>query len=108
MAHLSGVSLRIHYNDLQWLPGAQRYAEIGAVPGGTSRNRAYFEQWVQIASDVDDTGEVLLYDPQTSGGLLMSVSSDRAPALTDQLVAAGEVASVIGEVIPGDGQVFVH
>jgi selenide,water dikinase len=108
MAHLSRVNLRIQFGRLQWLPGAQVFAENGAIPGGTSRNRAYFEQWVLLEANLDDVDQTLLYDPQTSGGLLMSVPGDRASALVDQLVAAGEVASVIGEVIPGDGHVIVH
>ncbi len=107
MAHLSGVNMRIQYTALHWLPGARLYGERGAFAGGLSRNRAYFEQWVHIEGRLDDVGQALLYDPQTSGGLLMSVSPDTAQALFDDLTSAGEVASIIGDVTAGDGQVLV-
>jgi selenide,water dikinase len=107
MAHLSGVNLRIQHNALQWLPGARLYGEQGAFAGGLSRNRAYFEQWVHFEGSLDAVWQALLYDPQTSGGLLMAVSSDSVRTLLDEMATAGEVASIIGDVTIGDGQVLV-
>jgi selenide,water dikinase len=107
MAHLSSVNMRIQFNALRWLPGARLYGEQGALPGGLSRNRAYFEQWAHIEGSVDDVGEALLYDPQTSGGLLMAVPFDSVGLLLAELTSAGELATVIGDVSPGDGQIFI-
>jgi selenide,water dikinase len=107
MAHLSGVNLRIQYSALHWLPGARLYGEQGAFAGGLSRNRAYFEQWVHFEGIVDDVGQALLYDPQTSGGLLMAVSPGSVRTLLDEMARAGEAASIIGTVTTGDGQVLV-
>jgi hypothetical protein len=90
MAERSGVALRIGAGSVPLLPGADRYAAGGAVAGGLGRNRRYFEAHAGgIALDpaVDPTLATLLFDPQTSGGLLFTVpdedadtSSRRSPA----------------------------
>lgn len=107
MAHLSGVNLYIQYSTLHWMPGARSYGEQDIFPGGMSRNRTYFEGWIHFDKGIDDVAQQLLFDPQTSGGLLMVVAPDAAEPLRDELTSAGEIAGIIGEVSPGDGQVFV-
>ena len=107
IAHLSGVNLRIQFSQLNWLPGARAYAERDIFPGGTERNRAYFARWTHFDAGIDDIAQALLFDPQTSGGLLMTVAPQQAEALYENLVNAGEIASIIGEVSPGNGQVFI-
>jgi selenide, water dikinase len=107
MAHLSGVNLHIHHEAVQWLGGARTYAEQGIFPGGMSRNRIYFEQWVHFDNNVDDVVQQLLFDPQTSGGLLMGIEAGKAEALCDQLSKAGEIAAIIGDVRLGDGQIII-
>ncbi len=107
MAHLSGVNLHIQHKALQWLPGAREYAERHIFPGGTGRNRTYFEQWVHFDDEVDGVAQQLLFDPQTSGGLLMAIESNKAEMLCDHLTNIGEIAAVIGDVSPGDGQVII-
>jgi len=107
MAHLSGVNLHIQHKALHWLLGAREYAERDIFPGGTGRNRIYFEQWVRFDKDVDDVVQQLLFDPQTSGGLLMAIEPDKAETLCNQLTNVGEIAAIIGDVSPGDGQVII-
>jgi len=107
MAHLANADFMIHVGALNWLPGGINYAQKDIFPGGMHRNQSYFGQWVKFDSGVDEVVQGLLYDPQTSGGLLMSLPPDRAAMLADDLHAAGEMVAVIGEVIPGNGYLHV-
>jgi selenide,water dikinase len=107
MAHLSRVNLHIEYRALRWLTGARNYAEQGIFPGGLGRNRTYFEKWMQFEDDIDDISRQLMYDPQTSGGLLIAIEADKAETLCDRLTHAGEIAAIIGTVSAGDGQIII-
>jgi selenide,water dikinase len=100
----SGVGLRIQASRVPLLPGALEYAARGQQPGGLGRNRDYYSsQGVAVASDIPLDLAALLYDPQTSGGLLLSVAMDRHEALLDAFAAAGETIWVIGDVVAGRG-----
>jgi selenide, water dikinase len=107
MAHLSGVDLHLSYKTFQWLPGAQEYGANDIFPGGMGRNRDYFKQWVEFEASLSDTQQSLLFDPQTSGGLLIAVNSETAESLCSDLIAAGESAVIIGESVAGSGKITV-
>lgn len=107
MAHLGGVNFRIEYNALRWLPGARQYGQQDSFPGGMRRNRDYFEQWVRFDDSFAEYEQSLLFDPQTSGGLLMAVPPENVTALMQQLEQTGDSASLIGVVEPGDGIITV-
>ena len=77
MAAASGVTLEIDSRAVRFLPGAVEYARQGAIPGGLKNNKEFASSCVEGSSDVDD----LLYDPQTSGGLLISLPETDAAAL---------------------------
>ncbi len=82
------------------LEGALACAERGLTPGGLKRNRAYREPQVDAAEGLAPALLALLYDPQTSGGLLAAVPGAEADAVVARLRAAGvAAASVIGEVV---------
>ncbi|MBZ0303520.1 MAG: selenide, water dikinase SelD, partial [Anaerolineae bacterium] len=108
MAHLSGVDMQIEFDALPWLPGALHYGEQDIFPGGMDRNRDYFRKWIGIPHNMDEYYEKLLFDPQTSGGLLISVDSQHADSLYDEIQTAGDDAAVIGEVQAGAGMVHIH
>lgn len=72
MALASNVTLEINTAALQFLPGALDYAAQGAVPGGLKNNREFAASAVRIAIELLPEVEALLYDPQTSGGLLLA------------------------------------
>jgi selenide,water dikinase len=72
MAVASGVTLEIDVASVPFLPGALEYARAGAVPGGTKNNREFVATCVQTDRELAPEIEALLYDPQTSGGLLIS------------------------------------
>jgi selenide,water dikinase len=107
MAHLSGVNITIVYRDLPWLPGAESYAAQSIFPGGTERNMAYYSQWIMFDPGFNDNQRMLMFDPETSGGLLMAVTSSDADKLLTELTARGVTGWKIGSVTPGTGTLHV-
>jgi selenide,water dikinase len=107
MAKLSGVNFRLNLSQLALLPGAGEYARAGIFPGGMERNRDYYGAWLTIDGPIDEYQHGLLFDPQTSGGLLMAVCAQRADKLLADLQAQGEDAFVLGDVIAGSGKIEV-
>lgn len=105
LARNSGVALRFAAADLPLLAGAQSYAAAGIIPGGLTRNRDYLEQagFVRFAPGVDESLRRLLYDPQTSGGLLFALPEAEAAELRARFAAAGEPCWQVGRVEAGAG-----
>jgi selenide,water dikinase len=103
MAEQSGTALTFDSKGISWLPGALDYARGGFTPGGTQRNADYLAAHVTFAEAVSHEERLLLFDPQTSGGLLAAVT----PAALDAARAALHLASVqcfvVGSVDAGDG-----
>lgn len=91
LALASAVTIEIAAGQVQFLPGAVEYARQGAIPGGLRNNREFASCLVQGASEFDD----LLYDPQTSGGLLISISERDAAALERKYPAAYRIGRVV-------------
>ncbi len=101
MASGSGVTLRIHASAVPLLPEVMKLAEQGMLAGGGGANRAYLAEQVQIHPDVNEDTQDVLFDPQTSGGLLIAVAPEKLDELLSRLHEAGDtVACRIGEVIP--------
>ncbi len=103
MAEHSKVRLRIHSDRVPLLPGARTYAEKWLFPGGSKRNQDYFGQWVRAAPSVAEELLMLLFTPETSGGLLISLPQDKLSAVEALLQGAGQSYWAIGEVEPGSG-----
>lgn len=108
IAAASRCDLVLFAEAMQWLSGAEDHALEDVFAGGMWRNRQHYEQWVSFASGVPEHVRGLLFDPQTSGGLLMAVSADDADTLLSRLIDAGESAFVIGEARDGDGVLRVE
>jgi len=102
VATASGVCLRIDAGAVPVLPGALEYAGRGIVTGGAERNRRHFGPDVRIEGS-DPALEHVLWDPQTSGALLMAVSPDFTGELERRFGEAGEALWRIGEVVAGSG-----
>ncbi len=100
MALGSGVSIQIFSSKVALLPGAMECVRGGYVPGGLKSNRQFAEGCVESSADIPSDLLTLLYDPQTAGGLLISVSADDAGGLARDLRDAGVEAAEIGEVLP--------
>ncbi len=108
MLRASGRTAHIYANQVPLLTGALDLARAGVGPGGTERNKNYFGGFVSLAPGVEAALIELLFDPQTSGGLLLSVAVDKREAMLAALTAHGVRASVIGEVTgPSAGRVEV-
>jgi selenide,water dikinase len=103
MANLSSVNLEIEVSGFDWLPGAEAYAADWIFPGGMSNNRTHYAQWVTFAPDISEEIQSLLFNPETSGGLLIAVAPDRAEQLEADLAAGGDVPQRIGRVVDGVG-----
>jgi selenide,water dikinase len=101
MAEKSGVRLRFHLDLLPYLPGAVRYAEEWLFPGGSHKNQGFYEPYVQWAAGISDEMQLLLYTPETSGGLLVAVPSQRLEALSARFAEEGQSHWVVGEVTEG-------
>lgn len=95
MAHGSHCTMRIDAGKLPLLSQAKEMAEMGIIPAGAYRNREYLEDIVFVGSSVPLATEDLLYDPQTAGGLLISLPEREAFKLLDALDADG-TARIIG------------
>lgn len=95
MAVASGVTLALDAAAMPALPGAVAAIAAGAIPGGLNNNRSFVEGCVRVEASVEAAQLTLLYDPQTSGGLLISLSAAEAR----ELVAAVPGAVVVGEVL---------
>ena len=100
MALGSGVTLEINADRVPLIGGALDAVRVGAIPGGLLSNREFAECLVADApeSHISDDLRSLLYDPQTSGGLLISVASENAAELLGRLQGAGLPAAIIGRV----------
>ena len=108
MTRASGVRARILLSAVPILEEAWGLARAGIVPGGTQRNRAALAGAV-IWEGIDEDGQILLCDAQTSGGLLIAVPGDRLARLVQALRAGGALASeVVGEITgEGAGEITV-
>jgi selenide,water dikinase len=96
MALASDVTLEIEADLVQMLPGALEYAAAGAIPGGLRNNREFVAPCVRQERTLTPAQDALLYDPQTSGGLLMAVAPADAVGLERCCAAAYRVGQVIG------------
>ena len=99
-ARASGKSLVIQTDKLEVLPDALFYASMGLVPEGTYRNKAFNKKDVRLEEQVDETMEDLVFDPQTSGGLLVSLKREDAENVLVRLAEAGYPlkAGIVGAV----------
>jgi selenide,water dikinase len=100
MAMGSKVSIRLHAGSVPWLEGALDCVRAGFVPGGLKANREFAECAVGYESDIPEEIKTMLFDPQTAGGLLLSVAAEDARPLMDKLLDTGVPAALIGEVLP--------
>jgi len=100
MALASDVSLVLHSAKIPLLEGALDCVRAGNIPGGLNANRDFAECLVEYENGIPEEMKTILFDPQTAGGLLISVSSEDATALARALQAASVPAVEIGEVLP--------
>jgi selenide,water dikinase len=95
MALASSVTLEIEVDCIRFLPGAVEYARAGAIPGGLLNNRDFASCVVEHGREIPGEIENLLYDPQTSGGLLISLPEKDAAELTQSLEGAYRIGRAL-------------
>ena len=98
MAKASNVSIEIFSKDVPIIDGAEDFAKIGIIPAGMYKNKEYISKYVSLGN-VKSYVNDLLYDPQTSGGLLISVCENNKDELIRQIISNGGMsAKVVGRV----------
>jgi selenide,water dikinase len=99
MAEASGVSIVLHAERVPLLEGTRDAVEKGYLTGGGNTTRRFMKDKVRLSASVGETTTSLLFDPQTSGGLLIAVAPDRAAALLAELKQNHPSAAVVGECV---------
>jgi selenide,water dikinase len=103
MAQASNSKLLLELNRIPLLDGAADYAAQFIFPGGASNNKMFFEKDVTFAPTIPDDRQWLLWDPQTSGGLLMAIPAERLADFQSICAERNQPAWVVGQVIAGSG-----
>lgn len=103
----SKVGAKLYLDKIRFFPDTKKMMDSGLVPAGLYKNRNAFSKIVSYENNVKKDISDLLYDPQTSGGLLIAVNPDQAKKFLSELLERGEKAEIIGEIIKGDSKVRV-
>jgi len=100
LAHNSQVGIKINPSSVPVFAEVEEFAKAGFCPGGLHRNREFYGKMVEFSNQVPDYIRDILFDPQTSGGLLISLAPETAELLVNKLQKAGvQDAAIIGEAI---------
>jgi selenide,water dikinase len=103
MSRASGALLRFSFSQIPFISCAQKYADQWTFPGGAADNSLFFKDRVRFAPSLSETEQMMLFDPQTSGGLLLAVPAEKLDNLLSRAAALEQPAWVIGEVLTGQG-----
>jgi selenide,water dikinase len=102
MAAQSGARLRFYFDRLPFLPGAVDYADLWLFPGGACNNQRTFEDHVSF-DGMEEEMQMLLFTPETSGGLLIALPPAEADRLEELYRRTGQAVWRVGEVVEGEG-----
>lgn len=102
MAEASQVGIALDAEAIPLMAGALEYARLGFIPSGSHANRHYCAARTVALAPLDEALESLVFDAQTSGGLVLAVEPDDVPEIAAQLREAGDLAVCIGEVLPAE------
>lgn len=97
----------LNFESIPILPGTKNYAEMAMIPEGSYNNREYRKSAVKNYDNLSDLQIDLLFDPQTSGGLLFSVNENKANQLQTELINNGIDAHIIGEFVKGENKIEI-
>lgn len=107
LAKSSNVRLQFQFDQLPFLAGARDYGANHIFPGGASNNAIHFGGNVTFAQEITDDQQMLLWDPQTSGGLLLAIPADRIDQFQTTCADHAQVTWVVGHVEAGSGIIVV-
>ena len=102
LAKASGVCVELWLDKVPCMEGAVELAGMGLVPGGSVANRNFCSSLVSLPPGADPVRVDLVFDAQTSGGLVLSVPAAQLEQARDMLLAAGDLAAHIGQVAARD------
>lgn len=109
LAEASGVTLYLDAAQIPLLPGAEQYATAWIFPGGSAANRQAYQRGVRVVGDLPEHKLMLLFDAQTSGGLLIALPPDQREAFAEQMEARQALWWEVGQVGPReDVPLIVH
>jgi selenide,water dikinase len=103
MVEASGCGITFYWHALPFIRSALKYAQAGTFPGGAFDNRGYFEHYVSFDPAISEIERMLLFDPQTSGGLLLAVPTEKAVAFAKAAQLAKIALWQVGEVTAEKG-----
>ncbi len=96
----SGVTAEIYFDRIPVFDGILGLVKKGVIPGGVERNREYASRYVLVEDGIDEEMQAVFYDPQTSGGLLISMDEKKGEELVSRLKKKGvKQAEIIGKII---------
>lgn len=102
MAAAGGVGIQLWFDHIPLISSAKQHAGAWRFPGGAFDNKLYYEKHIDFDASLPEEHKMLLFDPQTSGGLLLGVPQDNIQAFMDRAKIENIPAWVIGEVVPGN------
>ncbi len=100
MAEGSNKTIQINAKDIPLIEDALEYASLGLIPEGMYNNYHYLKSKVDISKEIPQNFKDILFDPQTSGGLLLSISAKDAPTYLERIKKYTSHAKIIGQVLP--------
>jgi selenide,water dikinase len=103
MTNASRVKFSLHFKDIPLVSNAQKYARMKAFAGGAIDNKNHYEEQVHFSKTVGVSDRMLLFDPQTSGGLLISVAENLIDQFQKKAKEIQQPYWIIGEVVEGEG-----
>jgi selenide,water dikinase len=103
MADASGVALNFEFASIPFISCARKYADKGCFAGGAFDNKSHFESKVTFADAIDEQNQMLLFDPQTSGGLLLGVPQEKLEGFIARSRELRQAVWVVGHVETGAG-----
>jgi selenide,water dikinase len=103
LSEASQVQLNLYLERVPFLRGARKYAEMWKFPGGSFDNKLFFQDRTHFEDGIDETTQMMLFDAQTSGGLLLVVERDQITGFKQRAEQVGQDYWVIGEVLEGNG-----
>lgn len=106
LASSSNVALHLEFDRIPFISCARKYAEAWSFPGGSSDNRLHYGPFVRFDQTISEMEQMLLFDAQTSGGLLLAVPAEKISAFEQRAAEINQPAWLIGEVTEGQGIVI--
>lgn len=106
MAAASGVRMHFSFEEIPFISCGRKYADRWTFPGGAADNRLYFQTGIHFHERISETEQMMLFDPQTSGGLLLAVPDRDLKSFLERAKEIDQPVWPIGEVTQGTG-IFV-